>query len=258
MEYGTKSTEIRRNDNIPHRWRRHSWVLGRTSWKKCFLSGNAFKWLKLKSRSIRLHPASTNIVMDADIFSWHVYVYTYGVVKKGHRAIFQQPYASNACLACGVLWDARQLWLIVLGVMCYCAVTWLWYGIVRKIDLVCIQSRVWCGVVRWVMQLIEARPRDNGRRAGRWGREIGGSVHHPWELFLPSYISLCPQNLKKISPQCALPMSPQVPSRSWGGLGKEILCENKKANCPADEPQQLMICLISALSPVALGPAASS
>ena len=133
--------------------------------KKYFLSGNGFKWLKLKSKSIRLHPASTNIVMDAEIFSYHVYVYTYDVGKKAHHAMVQPPYASNACLACGVLWDARQLWLIVLGVMCYCVVTWLWYGIVRKIDLVCIQSRVWCGVVQWVMQLIEARPRDNGPRA---------------------------------------------------------------------------------------------
>ena len=54
-------------------------------------------------KQINTIASCTNIVMDADIFSWHVYVYTYGVVKKGHRAIFQPPYASNACLACGVL-----------------------------------------------------------------------------------------------------------------------------------------------------------
>ena len=71
--------------------------------QKCLLSGNEFKWLKLKSRSIRLHPASTNIVMDAEIFSYHVYVYTYDVGKKAHRAMVEPPYASNACLACGVL-----------------------------------------------------------------------------------------------------------------------------------------------------------
>ena len=102
---------------------------------------------------------------------------------------------------------------------------------------------------------------------GRWAREIGGSLTK-WTYYSPGassvgiippliHLSLSPKS-EKISPLCAMPMSPQVPSRSWGGLGKEILCENKKANCPADEPQQLMICLISVPSPVALGPAASS
>ena len=38
-----------------------------------------------------------------------------------------------------------------------------------------------------------------------------------------------------------------VPSsqQSWGRVGKQILRENKKPNCLADEPQQLMIWLIS-------------
>ena len=35
--------------------------------------------------------------MDAEIFSYHVYVYTYNVGKKAHRAMVQPPYASNAC-----------------------------------------------------------------------------------------------------------------------------------------------------------------
>ena len=41
--------------------------------------------------------------MDAEIFSYHVYVYTYDVGKKAHHAMVQPHYASNACLACGVL-----------------------------------------------------------------------------------------------------------------------------------------------------------
>ena len=41
--------------------------------------------------------------MDAEIFSYHVYVYPYDVGKKAHHAMVQPPYASNACLVCGVL-----------------------------------------------------------------------------------------------------------------------------------------------------------
>ena len=105
------------------------------------------------------------------------------------------------------------------------------------------------------MQLIHARPHcDNGCWPGRWARwEMEGTLtkwsyyslsgHRPWELFRSLLIRLSQKSKKYSLPVCVCPLPSS--QQSWGWVGKEILGGNKKPNCLADEPRQLMIWLIS-------------
>ena len=95
---------------------------------------------------------------------------------------------------------------------------------------------------------------DNGCWPGRWARwEMEGTLtkwsyyslsgHRPWELFRSLLIRLSQKSKKYSLPVCVCPLPSS--QQSWGWVGKEILGGNKKPNCLADEPRQLMIWLIS-------------
>ena len=97
---------------------------------------------------------------------------------------------------------------------------------------------------------------DNGCWPGRWARwEMEGTLTK-WSYYSLSGIargnysahcsSVSPRKVKNIPSPCVCPLPSS--QQSWGWVGKEILGENKKPNCLADELRQLMIWLISPLT----------